>query len=234
MAVVAQGATMTVETSAQAVKRGDPLTVTCKVADRVEGDRVEHYMIWTQGQPVPNPLRVEGPNCIVVDGNRTGVFDLDVSLWQDATYVLHLRAYYYASKDAVLQRTDGTVTVKVAGGTPAPQLQVKVESEQVTAGQPLTLSLELLNGERFGELVDATLVNRGQQLTDTQEIPLGQTEVVVDTWKGPGTHSIDTTGWRGQVLRCLAIQARYRVAGQEQTTTWTGAVPRITVIAPVA
>ncbi len=234
MAAVVQGATMTVEASAQAVKRGDPLTVTCKVADRVEGDRVDHYMVWTQGQPVPNPLRVEGPNCIVADGNRTGVFDLDVSLWQDATYVLRLRAYYYASKDAVLQRIDGTVTVKVAGGAPPPMLQVKVDNEQVTAGQPLTLSLELQNGERYGELVETTLVNRGQQLTGTQEIPLDQAEVVLDTWKGPGKHSIDTTGWRGQVLRCLAVQARYRVAGQEQTTTWTGAVPRITVIAPGA
>ncbi len=211
-----------------ALARGEAAVLRLQVLDRVPGDRVHHCMIWTP-QPVPSPLRVEGANHILADGNPDGVFPLAPALWPDGTYTIMARAYYYASPDAALQRLDTRVTLRVQGGPPPPRLRVTPGAATVLSGEILTLTLTVDNPGCLGEFADAVLLSRGQDLGPRQRLPLEQAETVLASWPALGELHLDTTGWRAQSLTCLAVRARFRPRPGGQPVNLATPVPAVTV-----
>lgn len=211
------------------VRRGETLTIRLATTERVPGDWVDHYMLWTSRQLVPNPLRVEGPNYIVADGSKTGVFALDVSMWADGLYAVHCRSYYYAGKKAALQRLDTIVKVCIKGGPEPPRLVATPLAPKVRVGELLRLRVEVKRGKRLGKPESVALISNGQQIRPGPMAPL-ERSVFPIAGLTLGVTAVPTVGWRPQVLRCLAVHASFRPPGGTGTMVLASSLPLIAIM----
>lgn len=223
-----QGARLEGEVEPAVVRRGEPVVIRLTTTGRLPGDRVDHYMIWTSGRPVPNPLRIEGSNYILADGSKDGVFPLEVSQWEDGAYVIHARSYYYAAPGAPLQRLDDTLPLHVHGGPLPPRLTVTPATTTITTGDGLRLRVDVQRAGRLGRPQHLSLVSLGQQVRLDESPALDRSEFPVADLS-PGRVSVPTEGWRPQVLRCLAVRAHFPKTSGRPALTLIARLPPLTI-----